>query len=134
MNENERLKQLENNCAELAKLRKDYTVGDLKDDKRKEWALRYGLFESLQIVIDISCHIVVKQNLGQAGTYVECIELLHKFDIISGELKDTLKAMTGLRNILVHEYVSIDIERLYNLLNKLSDFEQFAGAVSNYIR
>jgi uncharacterized protein YutE (UPF0331/DUF86 family) len=48
-------------------------------------------------------------------------------------MKNTLTAMAGLRNILVHEYVSIDIDRLYNLLKKLNDFGQFAETMKNYV-
>lgn len=62
----ERLQKLENNVAELKEIKKSYTISDIKNDKKKEWALRYGLLESVQIVIDISCHLVVKNNLGKA--------------------------------------------------------------------
>jgi uncharacterized protein YutE (UPF0331/DUF86 family) len=127
----ERLKQLENNIAELAKLREDYSVEDIKNDKKKEWALRYGLFESIQIVIDISCHIVVHQNLGNTDTYTECIELLYDFNYIGEELKNTLTAMVGLRNILVHEYVSINLGHLYSLLDNIDDFSSFSKAVKD---
>lgn len=65
----ERLQKLENNVAELKDFRKSYGIAELKSDKKKEWALRYGLLESIQIVIDMSCHLVVKHNLGNAETY-----------------------------------------------------------------
>jgi uncharacterized protein YutE (UPF0331/DUF86 family) len=48
-------------------------------------------------------------------------------------MKNTLTAMAGLRNILVHEYVSIDIDRLHKLLETLNDFERFARAIGNYV-
>lgn len=126
---NRRLQTLETNVAELRKMGSDYSVTDIKEDKTKEWALRYGLLESIQIIIDISCHIVVHNNLGNAETYADCISLLGNFDIIDKELENRLTGMAGLRNILVHEYVAIDIERLYNMLNKLDDFTTFAQAV-----
>ncbi len=125
----ERLQQLENNVAELKKLKNNYQVEDIQNDITKEWALRYGLLESIQIVIDVACHLTVHNNLGNADTYAECIELLHKFDYISKALKEDLIKMTGLRNILVHEYVAVDVSRLYDLLNKLDDFKTFAEAV-----
>ena len=39
--------------------------------------------------------------------------------------------MAGLRNILVHEYVSVDIDRLYNLLNNLDDFKNFVDRIKD---
>jgi len=131
---NRRLMQLENNISELKDIKQKYSVTDIKRDKQKEWALRYGLLESIQVVIDISCHLVVQQNLGNAETYADCIELLSKFDYINQDLADKLMAMTGLRNILVHEYVSIDIDKLYKMLEQLDDFRQFAEAISKNIQ
>lgn len=125
----ERLQQLENNISGLKNLKDEYKIEAVKKDQKKEWALRYGLLESIQIMIDIACHIVTHQNLGNAETYAECIELLHKFDYIDEELEKSLKGMAGLRNILVHEYVAVDIDQLYGFLNELDDFDQFAAAV-----
>ncbi len=53
----ERLDQLETNIVELEKFRKKYVLTEIKADFQKQWVLRYGLFESIQIVIDISCHL-----------------------------------------------------------------------------
>lgn len=129
---NERLQQLENNIAELDRIRNYYSLEEIQDDKTKEWALRYGLLESIQIVIDISCHLVVHKNLGNAETYSECIELLQKFDYIDTDLEKNLKGMTGLRNVLVHEYVDIDLVHLYEMLDRLDDFNKFSSSISKY--
>lgn len=128
-----RLKQLENNISQLEELGQSYSVEDIKNDKKKEWALRYGFLESIQIIIDISCHLVVQHNLGNAETYADCIELLNRFNFIDDNLRENLKAMTGLRNILVHEYVAVDIDHLYSLLERLGDFESFAKEIKEYI-
>lgn len=40
-----------------------------------------------------------------------------------------LKAMAGLRNILLHEYVKVNIEKLYGMLEYLGDFREFAEGV-----
>ena len=42
--------------------------------------------------------------------------------------------MAGLRNILVHDYLEINLEHIYLLLqNNLIDFKQFAKEVSEHI-
>lgn len=128
----ERLQKLENNVAELKDFRKSYGIAELKSDKKKEWALRYGLLESIQIVIDMSCHLVVKHNLGNAETYADCIVLLRQYDYIDDALESSLKAMTGLRNILVHEYVTIDLDQLFGMLDHLDDFTMFANDIDEH--
>lgn len=126
-----RLKNLENNVAELRKMRSEFTVDQIENSTTKEWALRYGLLESIQIVIDLSCHIVAHHNLGNAETYSDCIKLLSKFDILDEQLKQRLISMTGLRNILVHEYVAIDVEQLFEMLTHLDDFNLFVDSVKD---
>lgn len=69
-----RLSLLEQNVNELFVFKKRYSVQDIQSDKSKEWALRYGLLESIQIVVDISCHLTTKYNLGNPSTYAECVE------------------------------------------------------------
>jgi len=129
----ERLYQLERNIVELEKFRQKYTANDIVNDIQIQWALRYGLFESIQIVIDVSCHLTSKYNLGNPKTYSECIELLAKENYLSKDILGNLLGMVGLRNILIHEYVSVDLEKLYSLLNLINDFKIFAENIKNYI-
>ena len=127
---NRRLQTLENNVAELRELKSEYSASDIKRDKKKEWALRYGLLESIQIVVNLSCHLAVHHNLGNAETYSDCIKLLAQYDIINEELENRLISMAGLRNILVHEYVEVDVDRLVSFLDHLDDFTAFAKSIN----
>jgi len=114
----ERLIQLETNIVELEKFQQKYAIDEIKNDRQVQWILRYGLFESIQIVIDLSCHLAAKYNLGNAQTYSDCIALLKKEKYLSIEVSEKLLGMIGLRNILIHEYVAVDIAKLYELLNQ----------------
>ena len=125
----QRIENLEENIASLKELKVKISLDDVKKNKFDEWALRYGIFESIQIIIDITCHIGTKYNLGTSKTYVECIEKLEKFDYISAQLAKSLIGAIGLRNMLIHEYVRIDIEQLYSFLEYIDDFSEFVGAV-----
>lgn len=64
-------------------------------------------------------------------TYADCIALLRKFDYIDEALEKSPKAMTGLLNILVHEYVTIDLDQLYGMLDRLGDLTIFASEMSD---
>ncbi len=41
--------------------------------------------------------------------------------------------MVGLRNLLVYEYTTIDVEKLYRYLDQLPDFIQFIESVQPYL-
>jgi len=129
----DRLKTLEQNLVALKDFKNEITIEKIKTQKFDEWALRYGFIESIQIIIDISCHLVGLQNLGNPKSYSECIELLAKYDYVSNEYKGKLVSMTGLRNILIHEYMKLDLDTLYNLLGQLGDIEEFVQAIRKYI-
>ncbi len=129
----ERLKLLEENINELTAFKKKYTLKDVQGDKTREWALRYGILETIQAVIDISCHLVSKFNLGNPQSYSECIELLGKFNYIDDELTTKLTGMTGLRNLLIHEYLIIEVNKLYDLLNDIGDFNKFAQKINEMV-
>ncbi len=130
---NDRLKSLEDNVAELALFKKSNTLEDILKNRTSGWALRYGLLESIQIMIDISCHLVSKYNLGNPETYGQCIELLRKFKHIDENLEKKLARMVGLRNILAHEYTVVKVEKLYSMLDNLDDFRNFIDQVGKII-
>ncbi len=60
----DKLKRLEENISALKRINENFSVEDLAKNKFDEWALRYGLFESIQIMIDVSCAFVSDRNLG----------------------------------------------------------------------
>ncbi|NOY63943.1 MAG: DUF86 domain-containing protein [Nitrospirae bacterium] len=128
----ERLRIIEENILQLEQL-KVHSLEEIKRQKMLQWALRYGLLETIQAVIDVACHLVSKYNLGNPETYQECIEFLREHKYISEESSKKLSQMIGLRNLLVHEYIKVDISRIYNLLDYLDDFRVFIEEIKDHI-
>jgi uncharacterized protein YutE (UPF0331/DUF86 family) len=120
-----RLRQLEENIILLEELRESISQAELLQNRRLEWELRYGLFESIQIVIDIACKITNRYNLGNPKNYRECIELLGRHRYLKRESVHAFISMVGLRNLLIHEYAEIDSAKLYAFLDRLDDFKSF---------
>lgn len=125
----QKFKHLEENIKLLKEIKESVDLETIKTNRRYEWEVRYGLLESIQIVIDISCKISSEFNLGNPDNYRECVELLAKFNYIQEETAKKVVAMVGLRNLLVHEYVTIDSEKLHHYLDFLEDFLNFVNEV-----
>ena len=121
----DKFKNLEENIKVLYEIKESVSVEELNTNKRYEWEIRYGLLESIQIIIDISCKISSNYNLGNPKNYRECIELLQKNKFLKPDTSKKVIAMVGLRNLLVHEYVSIDNTKLHQFLDALGDFVEF---------
>lgn len=122
----EKLKHLEENIQILQEIKASVSLDELKVNKRYEWEVRYGLLESIQIIIDISCKLISEFNLGNPKNYRACIELLEQHKYLDKTLSERVKGMVGLRNLFVHEYIEIDEEKLYAFLEHLGDFVEFS--------
>lgn len=126
----DKLKRLEENLVILTRFKRDYTFEKISSDKIDEWGLRYGIFESIQIIIDLACSLVSEKNLGIPKNYSECIILLVNNNYISKLLGDRIISMVGLRNLLVHEYGIIDVKKLFEYLDHIQDIKDFVYAIS----
>ncbi|WP_292655804.1 DUF86 domain-containing protein [Nitratifractor sp.] len=129
----DKLKRLETNLNVLKEVRNEiHSPEMLEQNIRYEWEVRYGLLESIQIVIDIACKISARFNLGNPGNYKECLELLAQHGYIDRDLMQNTTAMVGLRNLLVHEYTRLDRKRLFEYLDHLEDFHTFIREITEH--
>ena len=85
-------------------------------------------------MIDIGNHIIAKQQLGKPESYSEIFTILVKKGIIDKELGDKLVIFAGLRNILVHDYLGLDRERLYEEAKEnKNDILVFVTRIQQYL-
>ena len=126
----DKLKRLEENLLTLSTIKDNYSLDDIISDKVDEWGLRYGLFESIQIIIDLACSIVSEKNLGIPKNYSDCIILLINNKYLEDELGKRIQSMIGLRNLLVHEYGIIDVNMLYEYLDNLQVIKDFSNIIA----
>ncbi len=126
----QKLQRLETHLVQLEQFRKRYTLEDVRSNPYLEWALRYGLLEAVQMVVDISCHLIVRDRIGTPETYASCVDLLEHAGYVTPDLAARLRGMVGLRNRLVHEYAFVDVSRLYAFLDHLEDFRAFLRQIA----
>ena len=107
---------------------------DYKKDKDIQAIAERRLETAIQACIDIGNHIVSQQNLGSPSNYGEIFSLLLQNNIINDEQEKKLVKMAGFRNVLIHEYRDILIEKVYDIFqNRLSDFYGFAQSILKYL-
>lgn len=106
---------------------------ELENNLDKLWIVERGLQLCIQVILDIGNHVVSEKGVV-VEQYSDIFEELIKQGVISENYGNRIRGMAGFRNILVHEYADVDIEILVEVLNNsLSDFEQFALYINNYI-
>lgn len=113
---------------------KNISIYDLRRSVKDQWSIFYGLQISIQMIIDIGNHILADLKENQIEEYIDIIDKLGEREIIPEEFAKRIRGITGLRNLLVHEYGIIDIEKIYNLLqHNISDFEEFHDYIEKYM-
>lgn len=122
------------------------TIEILKDLKRKgrvefkktreirDQAI-YRLILGIEAITDIGNHILAEVYGRSAETYEDIIRQLGEVEIISKDLSERSKGMAKFRNVLTHLYAVIDLDKVYDNLQKApEDFSEFAKAFSNYLK
>ncbi|HOV79008.1 MAG TPA: DUF86 domain-containing protein [Bacillota bacterium] len=113
---------------ELQKLQ-EYSLDELRQNLTALWSIAHGLQLAIQVVLDTGNHILADRGI-KAMDYTEVIDLLGQKKIIPKEFAAKIRGMAGFRNILVHGYTTLDVERVHTTLqNNLGDFRQFASYI-----
>ncbi len=86
-----------------------------------------------QACIDIANHLVVARGLRTPEGYSDSFIVLSEAGIISAELAFKMKAVAGFRNVLVHDYLEINVRTVYDNLQKLEDLAEFAEHIGRLL-
>jgi len=120
----------------VAKLRK-FSSMDQESFRRDQSACdscERNLQIAIQATIDIGNHVVSDMDLGSPRDYKEIFQLMAINNLISDALCAKLVSMTGLRNVLVHDYLDVDTHLIYQIITtELDDFVVFITAVLKLI-
>ena len=68
---------------------------------------------SIQCVIDIANHLLIGGDLEQPSDSRSAILGLGRHGILSQDFAQEFASMSGLRNVIVHRYMTVDAELIY---------------------
>ena len=89
---------------------------------------------AIQATIDIGEHILAELMTEPPTDYGDVFVKLGEAGVLSSDFADKLVGMARFRNILVHVYLELDLEKLHTFLQEdLDDFEEFARCVTEFI-
>lgn len=76
----------------------------------------HNLQLSIQGCIDIASHIISDEGWTVPDTLAGVFDILAKHKIVPEELNKRLQKMVGFRNIIVHEYETVDLNIVHRIL------------------
>jgi uncharacterized protein YutE (UPF0331/DUF86 family) len=101
---------------------------NLHSDFTKQDSILLNLERACQASIDLALRLVRLRSLGLPKESREAFTLLEQNAIIPAELSQSLRAMVGFRNIAVHNYRALDLERVESILqDRIQDLRRFAS-------
>lgn len=130
-----RLEKISEYLKVLKFLKNKCSLKDFKNDPVLKGALERYFQLSAEASIDIGEIIISEKKLKTPLSHREVFDILGSEKIISITLAESFSEIAGFRNILVHDYVEIDSERMYEYLqNNLNDFDKFIKAIAKFLK
>ncbi len=95
---------------------------------------KYCFIIAGQAAIDICYHLTAKLLKKAPTAYGNCFELLGESGFFSQDIIAKMSVMAKFRNLLVHHYVKVDNEQVYEKLSEIDCFERFCYELNNFLK
>mgnify|MGYP001613501023 CR=1 FL=1 len=106
------------------------TAGEYRGDWKTQRIIERTLQVMIETCADVANHIVSDRGLRAPVSYADTFEVLREGNVIGAELASTMEKMAKFRNVVVHQYETVDAEIVVAILRKhLEDFVKFRDAV-----
>lgn len=88
--------------------------------------LLFNIQLAVQNCIDIAAHIISDEDLGIPGSTNEMFYTLEENGYLTRDITEKMVRAVGFRNLIVHEYVNLKLDRVYEISKKdINDLEIF---------
>ncbi|MDT8448018.1 MAG: DUF86 domain-containing protein [bacterium] len=105
----------------------DLAGGDFANDYTRQDAAMLNLLRACESAIDLANHIIRKEKLGLPASSRESFTLLVAAGRIPERMGKSLEKMVAFRNLAVHEYARLEINRVESLIREeLGDLADFS--------
>jgi uncharacterized protein YutE (UPF0331/DUF86 family) len=114
---------------------RQWDVRRLTEDRIVYGGVLHYLQLAAQVVMDVSAHLQVELDLGHVTDYREAILGLGKHGVLPEEFVERMSGLTGFRNILVHEYLTVDPMKVHQVLQHgVEDLKEFIVYITDFLQ
>lgn len=98
------------------------------------WTVGGGLLAGISLILQAAQHILTRHFGEVPETYEDSLAALRERAVISAALYRRLRGMGGFRNVLVHEYLQVDLNRVAQYTRRAPAlFRDFAEALVEWV-
>ncbi len=104
------------------------------DEFFNDWKIYRAAERSIEIIaqaiIDVSSHIIAQRKSGVIPSYMNIVVILFENGIISKELTNRVANLIGMINIIIHEYLEVDLKIVFDSIESvIKDGIEFVKAI-----
>ncbi|MFO7982658.1 MAG: DUF86 domain-containing protein, partial [Desulfuromonadales bacterium] len=77
-----------------------------------------NLHLTIECMLDIGNHVISDRGYPKPESYADIFRILADRDVIPRDLCEELVGMAAFRNLLVHDYLRLDREKVYHILGE----------------
>ncbi len=70
----------------------------------------------IECLLDIGNHLISDRGYAKPGSYADIFRILTENGVLPRRLEREMAGMAAFRNLLVHDYLRLDRERVYRIL------------------
>ena len=130
----EHLDTLQQSLADWERYKKLYKLKDLKKDRDVQNMVLHAMLVTIQSVIDIAHYLIAHFGLPKSNSYRESFETLSSYGYLSEEIASELQDLAGFRNVIVHIYWRLDLDRVHEILKtKHEIIQNFVNEIRDLI-
>ena len=98
----------------------------LQNNSDHQDIILFNIQLAIQNCIDIAAHIISDEDMGIPGSTNEMFYILEENGYLTRDITEKMVRAVGFRNLIVHEYVNLELKRVYEILKKdINDLEVF---------
>lgn len=117
-------------CLRALDAERPVSVEAMRSDRKTRALVLYELQRAIQNVLDLGSHVLADRGEAVAE-YSEIFPSLARAGDIPEDLAERVRGLAGFRNVIIHDYVDIDLDRVANFVNdRLDDLREIAQHIN----
>lgn len=105
-----------------------------KKDKKIQRYVERTLQIDIEACLDLANHIISEKGFREPSSNADTFYILCENKIIPMPFFNKLKDMASFRNLMVHNYAKVDVEKVYGILKRhLKDFDMYLSYVIEFL-
>lgn len=96
-------------------------------------AVKYLFVTAIEGCIDVAHHLAASERWASPDTNAASFRLLGDHGVLDAPTASAMARAAGFRNVLVHQYIEVDDERVVAFLGELGVLDEFVRQVDGWL-